>query len=315
VQDSSVDNSYDADMSVTGTTTVTVDNTFVTNAGIRGGPSGDGIQVNARGSQHVDLSVTDSVFEVNIGDHVQVSATESSATNSTTLRRNLMTTSAAAAALGVVGGGVVVAGSGTDHTARSTFTIAANSIQGARTSAITISQSGSAAGASLRGTISQNIIGGTGADSCAVAGSSGVDIRNRDGAGTLVADVSSNTISQCSGPAISVRATGGPVATDLKVGANTIGQLNGAANQLAFLARLGNGVSDTSNNTCLDLVNTAQAATGVPSIVVQSHPSIGTRLVGYTSGSVPTFLSSRNSAIQASATGAYAPAPGTCLNP
>ncbi len=226
VQDSSVDNSYDANISATGASTVTVDNTYITNAGLRGGASGDGIQMSAGLAQRMDLTTTDSIFEVNIGDHVQVSSTESSGfsgSNQTTLRRNLMVTSPAAVALGVVGGGVVVAGSGNGYEGRSAFTMTANSIQGSRTSAITISQSGSTSNASLRGTISQNTIGGTGTDSCAIAGGSGIDLKNRDGDGTLVADVSSNTIAQCSGPAISVRASDGGVVTDVTANANVIG--------------------------------------------------------------------------------------------
>ena len=313
--DSAVDDSYDSNVTLTDRTTLVVSKSIVTRAGRRGGASGDGVQAIARNFNNPSLQVVESVLQDNLGDHVQVNATNGTTMNQTLVRQNSMATSAAAVTAGALGGGVVVASSGDTWNGNLLFTINANTISGARTSAIVVSQTGSGVNANLHGTVSQNDAGGTGANSCSASGS-GVDISNRDGSGRLVADVSNNSFAQCAGSAILIRATGGPVDTQVTVAANTVSQENGTGTpQKAFRAVLNTGPGDT-NSSCLDLSGTVQSTPSAGSIEVQSNVSFPTRLVGYTSGSAATVLTNRNNGIPAVTSGLFASPGGTpCLTP
>ncbi len=312
VRDSWVDDSYDANVAATGTGAVTLATSYVSNAGRRGGQSGDGVQARARGTANLSVVVQDSIFEDNIGDHIDLSASDAAALTRADVVANRMATSPNAVAAGALGGGVLISTGGTNWGQQARFHLTNNAIQNARTSAVTISQSGTASTARLIGEVTQNTIGGTGIDSCSAAGSA-IAVRNRDGAGALTARISNNTLAQCWGSAIDALATDGPVVTDLSVVANTVAAFNGGTPQRVFDARFGRGNSDMSNNTCLDLRDTISPGNSA-GIFVAVHPSIATKLAGYTTGSVPGYLSSTNSAIPANAAGAFTAAPN-CQTP
>ena len=182
----------------------------------------DGIFIGSRTSAIVTVSVTNSTFAANRGDHFQADALNSSQL-SVTFTGNTLTGGHPTA----LGQGVTLS---VGDSALMTFNVASNSINGAVGSAIQLYQSNqTTAGTRLTGTIAGNTIGTSGVPGSGSSQGNGLGV-TVNGLGTTNIAVTSNTIRQWSnlnGMQFNVGDTG-PVLNVMVLG-NTVKEPNTSA--------------------------------------------------------------------------------------
>ena len=198
----------------------------------------DGIHLDANDTAAITASITGSTFDNNRGDHFQFSTNATSTgTNSVTFSSNTLTGDRGAPFGDDLGAGITISTTGSSDTA---FTVANNNIQGAVFPTIGIDLgTSSTVGATLSGTVDGNTIGNAavaasgGAQSAAIAAVG-------QGAGTLTAAVTNNTIRQNDGfaaidilsrdgsPTINATVTGNSIANPSAGGGNGLLLRNGA---------------------------------------------------------------------------------------
>ncbi len=198
----------------------------------------DGIHLDANDTAAMTASVTGSTFDNNRGDHFQFSTNASSSgTNSVTYSGNTLTGDRGAPFGNDLGAGITISTTGSSDTA---FTLASNNIQGAvfPTIGIDIGTS-STAGATLSGTVNNNTIGDAAVPASGGAQSAAIATVGQ-GAGTLTAAVTNNTIRQNDGfaaidilsrdgsPTINATVTGNSIANPSTGGGNGLLLRNGA---------------------------------------------------------------------------------------
>ncbi|TFI58325.1 tandem-95 repeat protein [Sphingomonas parva] len=180
-----------------GTLDLTMTGSTVGNA--LGSTANDGFHIDANGTSLVRASVTGSTFVNNRGDHFQL-ATSSAATSTShiTFNDNSLTTTSAA----VAGGGIAIASAGG---ADLFYEIGNNSIQGARSSAITTGMLSSTAAGEVHGAIVGNTIGTSGVVGSGSQTGSGINVSTA-GAGAMTVQIEDNDIFEFSSLGISVLA-------------------------------------------------------------------------------------------------------------
>jgi hypothetical protein len=169
--------------------------TFATTAQVA--PGNDGFIIQNTGSGDMAVSITNSTFTDNRGDHFQASfdATATSAASmDVTFSNNTLNTTAANDP-NVLGGGITLSPSGGGDM---TFMVSGNNIQQAFAAAINLNLgTGSTASASMNGTVTNNIIGTAGVVDSGSESSDGIDIIG-NGAGSTTVTITNNQVRQFS---------------------------------------------------------------------------------------------------------------------
>jgi hypothetical protein len=293
--------------------------TFSSNSSI----GNDGLLIDLTGTANVTASVSSSTFTANRGDHFQGTAANSAVLNVTFSGNTLTGGHATALGQGItINAATAVPG----FSGAVTYTLSNNSINGAILNAIQTNLGTSAAGATMSGTISNNVIGTAGSfQSCSTQGSGiGIDAH---GNGTHTVVVSGNTIRQCFDRGITVLANDGSGTLNLTVTGNNSSHSDGTNSREGFFLNAGSadpnifGVAD-AHFVCLNLggagalSNTLTHGPGASDdFRIRQRFSTTVRLPGYAGSATDTaavvsYVLSRNSATAGSATVSSPPGGG-----
>ncbi len=326
-----VTGSYDSNVvagNASGLATLAVTDSTLSHAGSGAAATAkDGLQVRALGTATVGVTATGSTYSGNLGDHVQIVASDAALLSPVTVTNNTMTGGTA----GALGQGVIVAASGLPWTGSATFNVSNNLIIGAASSAIVVSAVGTSSGSQFRGHVDNNSIGSSDAVKSCSRDGSGIRVVARDGAGTAVVTASNNVIRRCADRGIDVVTGAGANTLALTARGNTTttnpadhDAPNGLTRQ-GFYANVGVTASDTATS-CLDVrQNSFQTGTSVSMGLFVQHRYGGLALPGYggssTSGAAAaTYLAGLNpgtATVQASdpITGTYTGPGSACAQP
>lgn len=218
-------------------------NAQVTGAEIRNN-LGDGVLVSgAVAGSRTALSVTDSVFGANTGDHVQVAASGTSS-GTVTIARNTFTGGAPSGAQGVV---VAAGGS---FTGDLRFSVTDNTLTGSPGNAVAVAAATTMPGGILQGRVVNNTIGST-TQRCST-GANGIEVAHDQGQGVVRVAVTDNTIRNCEQRGISLLTGDGASSLEATVTGNQVSGLTSETSGYGFEGTFGLVPGDTQNS-CLDL--------------------------------------------------------------
>jgi hypothetical protein len=286
-----------------GSTTMTVLNGAISGTNATSGD--DGLFVDGTGTGTLSLTVTGTTFTDNRGDHIQMTTDASNTViESLTVTGATMTTT-----LGSVLGGGITFNPGGNATA--TANITGSTITGAVSSAITVATPGSASDpqpVTVNATISGNMIGAVAtADSGSVQGD-GISVFSH-GLAAVHATITNNTIRQYSNTSgIDLLQNDGNGSLDAKVQSNTVSNPGSFATNGVFVRSGLTGGTETGT-TCLDLGSataglmnsvTGSGGGGSTDLRVRQLSNTTVKLVGYSGSTTDTaavngYLITRNS--------------------
>ncbi len=252
-----------------------------------GANGNDGILIVGDSTATMSVAVSNCSFTNHRGDHFQASTSGSNtATMNVSFTGNTLSHTS-----GSVGAGVTIASA---DGAMTTATVSDNTITGAVASAITVSQgyNNAHAGAALKATLANNVIGSSGVANSGSAQGDGITV-TQNGSGTLTTLISNNTIRQYANAFGIQFVTGDGSGTfNGTLSGNTVSEPAGelAANGFQLNAGL---VASDAGTVCLALDNNQMAgagnsAFGYTDFRLRQRQATTVRLPGYSGGASDT---------------------------
>jgi hypothetical protein len=299
----------------TGTGTLTISGSTIRDNSTSTG--NDGVFGQADPSATLTIKVINSVLQRNRGDHVNTNQSGNGVIN-TVVTGNTMTFN------GTIGdpfdpvttaGGSVTLTTGGNFTGTSTFNVSNNNITGARTSPININNTAltSTPGGIFSGTLSGNTIGKAGAVGSGSDGN-GIDV-TANGNANITVTITNNNVRQWKLLGLNLVPRDGAATMNATVTGNTIGEPFDAINSAQAILFNGGPATTETGNSCVDIGGAGALANSFPGTFTPGVTPLRVRqravntvfLPGYLGGNTNTaavnaYLSGRNNAVATSST-------------
>jgi uncharacterized repeat protein (TIGR01451 family) len=305
----------------TGTMTLTISGSTIRDNSTANG--NDGVFAQADGASNANkatmtLKVLNSVLQRNRGDHVNTTQNDFGVMNAV-VTGNTMTFN------GTIGqpfdpattaGGSVTVTTGANFTGTSTFNISNNNITGAKTSPINVNNASNSSAASgvLSGTISGNTIGLAGAVGSGSGDGDGIDVI-ANGNANITVNITNNSVRQWKLLGLNMVARDGAATIFASVSSNSIGEPSNTTESLQSIVFNAGPAGTETGTSCVNIGGTGALANGFPGpftagitpLRVRQRAINTVRLPGYAGGAfdtagVNTFLSARNNNVSTSST-------------
>lgn len=283
----------------------------------------DGISIDLEGTAIIDTHITGNALANHVGDHIDVTTTDTAQADVVITGNTTTGTRAAApASPGDLGRGIRIASNAFNSPALIRYDISSNNISGSVQGGAIHVTAGAGTG-TYSGQITNNVIGATGVNGSGAAQSDGMTIeQNGNGAHNTL--ISGNTIRQYFQIGINVNVTlPGTIGTmDATVTNNTLlERATGGTNPGVLLNSGSSSAGPSSNQVCMDLKNNditaagAEGGAGQEDFRLRQRFSTTVRLPGYggaatNTAAVIAFIQGQNTGIETGSATVQAPGGG-----